>query len=677
MAAGKLRPIARPDLAVNRKNAFIVAAGALAAVGYHVLRFAFRRIPASLRYRIRVAVVGAVAAWRGVPSAALWGSQRGDVPALPDDTSPSATVMGKLTAPSGLVSVVLPVYNHARLLGDSIESVLAQTYGNFELIVVDDGSTDGVDAVLAKYADHPKVRILRQRNQKLPAALSNGFQFARGEFWTWTSADNLMQPDQLLRQVEFLRANPQVAMVYADYLAIDDRGRPLSDRFFRRGNRKDPADPEIHLPRTTARLLKDGDNFIGPCFMYRGWVGTLLGDYDAALGVEDYDYWLRVDSSFRIAHLGTEETLYQYRVHDDSLSGRAVELRIAERYRKLLTYHTRRKAYCRQPWTIHVDDATWEKIEGIETGAHRLARWRDPSSRPALAAEKNLLLIPAASLKAVADLGLPEDVPVVAWFSDEPAEAYRFWADAQRAKATCFTCHGSAADRLRVLRAPTIEFRDWADLVPLAVRHANDRSYRFVARAEAPRMRILPDVYQPGHARLQVLLQAERVEESVFDLAQSLDPARFSVTILILGDEGAAAAIARQRGIRVRSLPDSDRAPAYRQLLIDERIDLVNAYDSWFGDSIAGDLAIPFVQTVEGADGWAADDEFTSAYLCPSPEAARYCDLDLGLPAEKIVVMPKGADFGNVFLWIVSGGAPVQARCWADSPSQAVTARAA
>ena len=118
----------------------------------------------------------------------------------------------------------------------------------------------------------------------MPAALSNGFQFARGEFWTWTSADNLMGPEQLLRQVEFLRANPQVAMVYADYLAIDDRGRPLSDRFFRRGNRKDPADPEIHLPRTTARLLKDGDNFIGPCFMYRGWVGAVLGDYDAAWG---------------------------------------------------------------------------------------------------------------------------------------------------------------------------------------------------------------------------------------------------------------------------------------------------------------------------------------------------------------------------------------------------------
>ena len=154
---------------MNRKNAFIVAVGALAAVGYHVLRFAFRRIPVSLRYRIRVAVIGTLAALRGVPSAALWGSQRGDLPASPDDDAlPSETVVGKLSAPSGLVSVVLPVYNHARLLGGSIESVLAQTYGNFELIIVDDGSTDGVDAVLARYAAHPKIRILRQPIRSCP-----------------------------------------------------------------------------------------------------------------------------------------------------------------------------------------------------------------------------------------------------------------------------------------------------------------------------------------------------------------------------------------------------------------------------------------------------------------------------------------------------------------------------
>jgi glycosyltransferase involved in cell wall biosynthesis len=80
------------------------------------------------------------------------------------------------------------------LLRDSIESVLRQTYPHFELIINNDGSTDGVNAVLREYAGHPRVRILTQPNQKLPKALSNAFEFARGEFRTWTSADNLMAP---------------------------------------------------------------------------------------------------------------------------------------------------------------------------------------------------------------------------------------------------------------------------------------------------------------------------------------------------------------------------------------------------------------------------------------------------------------------------------------------------
>ena len=103
-----------------------------------------------------------------------------------------------------MVSVVLPAYNQAGLLPEAIESVLNQTYSDFELIVIDDGSTDDVAAVLGRYADHPKVRILTQANQKLPKALNNAFEFAAGEFLSWTSADNLMEPAQLERQVEFL-----------------------------------------------------------------------------------------------------------------------------------------------------------------------------------------------------------------------------------------------------------------------------------------------------------------------------------------------------------------------------------------------------------------------------------------------------------------------------------------
>ncbi len=225
----------------------------------------------------------------------------------------------------------MPVYNQADLLGESIESVLAQTYPHFELIVIDDGSEDAIGDVLRRYLGQGRVRILTQDNQKLPAALSNGFAMARGEYWTWTSADNLMHPDQLARLVGFLESHPEMAMVYADYVAIDDRGAPLADPTFRPDDRRPLTSPEIHLPRNPRQINVVRDNFIGPCFLYRNIVGRTIGDYDPGLGIEDYDYWMRVNHAFRIEHLGTDETLYQYRVHDRSLSGRAVELKIAER----------------------------------------------------------------------------------------------------------------------------------------------------------------------------------------------------------------------------------------------------------------------------------------------------------------------------------------------------------
>ena len=153
----------------------------------------------------------------------------------------------------GLISVVLPVYDQAHLLDESIQSVLVQTYDNIELIIVNDGSTDGVETVLEKYLDHPKVRCFTQANQRLPKALSNGFSYARGEYWTWTSADNIMEPRMLELMVAKFQTEPDLGMVYADYFAIDDRGALLQDRSWRPHNRPNPASGEIRLPRTTEK----------------------------------------------------------------------------------------------------------------------------------------------------------------------------------------------------------------------------------------------------------------------------------------------------------------------------------------------------------------------------------------------------------------------------------------
>ncbi len=227
----------------------------------------------------------------------------------------------------GLVSVVLPVYNQAEYLQAAIESVLRQSYIPIELIIVNDGSTDEAESVLCHYLGAPGIHILKQSHLGLPKALSTGFDHAKGEFWTWTSADNLMEPRMLEVLVGMLQENPDVGMVYADYQLIDQHGAAYTEPFWRAHNRPDPASGEVRLPRSAATLQLFRDNFIGPCFLYWGWLGRQVGQYHEPLGFEDYNYWLRIKQHAEIIHVGIDDILYKYRVHSNCLSARMMPAR--------------------------------------------------------------------------------------------------------------------------------------------------------------------------------------------------------------------------------------------------------------------------------------------------------------------------------------------------------------
>ena len=122
-------------------------------------------------------------------------------------------------------SIVLPTYNHAKFLGPALQSILGQTFGDFELIIVNDGSTDETAALLAG-VQHPKVRVITQENQGLPRALNNGFATARGEYWTWTSADNIAGPTWLEELVKALNESPpEVGYASSGYAMIDAKGQ--------------------------------------------------------------------------------------------------------------------------------------------------------------------------------------------------------------------------------------------------------------------------------------------------------------------------------------------------------------------------------------------------------------------------------------------------------------------
>ena len=203
-----------------------------------------------------------------------------------------------------LVSIVLPTYKRAHVLPLAIRSVLAQTYGNWELIVVSDNSPDNTEEVVKAF-DDPRIRYYRNDpNLRLPRTLNRGFSLAQGEYLTWTSDDNMLAPEAIARMVETLQCG-ESDFVFADYFEFadtDPKGAPLDIR-------------PVRLP--DAPDMAKG-NSIGACFMYTRAVYARVGDYDPDLFLnEDYDYWMRIARQFRIQHI--PELLYYFRRDEDSL----------------------------------------------------------------------------------------------------------------------------------------------------------------------------------------------------------------------------------------------------------------------------------------------------------------------------------------------------------------------
>jgi glycosyltransferase involved in cell wall biosynthesis len=253
----------------------------------------------------------------------------------------------------GLVSVVLPVYNGAAFVRESIESVLRQSYANLELIVVNDGSTDETPLILENYEHEPRVRVIHQENRKLPGALNAGFDHCSGEFWTWTSADNIMFPAMLAKLVAFLQKRPDVQTVYANELLIDETGREARDSDFCPGYQSPAGSGRICFPRDPGELSFVQNNYVGGCFLYRAWAAKLIGPYDeCAFGYEDYDFWMRMNDLFRLAHLGEDGPLYRYRLHHRSLTSRDKELRITERVRHFMEFAAERRNFFARPFDI-------------------------------------------------------------------------------------------------------------------------------------------------------------------------------------------------------------------------------------------------------------------------------------------------------------------------------------
>lgn len=206
---------------------------------------------------------------------------------------------------NSLVSIVLPTYNGSRYLEKAVRSCLDQTHSDWELVIVDDASTDATADLLEEIAGwDPRIRTTRhETNRKLPAALNTGFALTKGEFVSWTSDDNRYRKNAISTMFEFLKSNPETDIVYSDYTMINEKDDPI--RRITVGN-----------PDTLGY-----GNSIGSCFLYRRHVHDELNGYDENLFMaEDYDFWLRAAEKFRMTPLRRD--LYLYRVHELSLTGK-------------------------------------------------------------------------------------------------------------------------------------------------------------------------------------------------------------------------------------------------------------------------------------------------------------------------------------------------------------------
>lgn len=204
-----------------------------------------------------------------------------------------------------LVSVVMAAYNGQEYLNIAIDSMLQQTYSNFELILIDDGSTDNTANIVENYTDK-RIRYIHQSNRGLAAALNHGIQQARGQYIARMDCDDISYPTRLAEQVAFLEKNKTIGLVGTSFDLVDENGRII--------------DRSIHLdaPGDLQLEFLVRNPFGHGTIMIRKKALDAVGPYDTNQTIEDYELWWRFAQKYPVANIPKQ--LYGWRVVPSSMS---------------------------------------------------------------------------------------------------------------------------------------------------------------------------------------------------------------------------------------------------------------------------------------------------------------------------------------------------------------------
>jgi len=255
-----------------------------------------------------------------------------------------------------LVSIVLPTFNGARYLAQSIQSCIDQTYRNWELIIVDDASTDETPSIILQFvgADERIQTIRHEENSGTAAALNAGFSLAKGDLLTWTSDDNFYRPNALEEMVNFLQERPEVGLVYSDWTSVTVRGDSCVLK------RVVVENPDTLIHKCC----------VGPSFMYRREVQEKTGEYDVdASTTQDYDFWLRAMMRFQFAALHMD--LYCYRYHQAAGTAKLGRCAAVNAAIRVLRKHLSRGINADEKWRILMHLAKLELVRHEPTQAFK------------------------------------------------------------------------------------------------------------------------------------------------------------------------------------------------------------------------------------------------------------------------------------------------------------------
>jgi glycosyltransferase involved in cell wall biosynthesis len=208
-----------------------------------------------------------------------------------------------------LISVCMPVYNTEPYIAEAVESILAQTYRNFEFIIIDDGSTDRSLAILESYAaQDTRIRLSSRPNSGYLIRLNEMLDVAQGDLIARMDADDVAMPERFARQIDFLDAHPEVVAVGSRILTIDSDGDPIVEF----------CTTQDHEGIDRAHLEVRGGFINHPAAMIRADAIRAVGGYRPAYYPgEDVDLWLRLAEIGRLANL--PEMLLKYRQHLESI----------------------------------------------------------------------------------------------------------------------------------------------------------------------------------------------------------------------------------------------------------------------------------------------------------------------------------------------------------------------